>query len=317
LARLRTRIDSLEQVVRGLSRPARDTAAAVDELAALRAAAAAAAPRDSAAAEPASTFVSRTRSLPQLNPEISATGDVRFRAVQPGPQENNVDVREFEFAFQAPLDPYSNTKLFLSWEDGKLDLEEGYVYWTGLPGHLRVDVGRFRQQIGELNRLHLHGLPESEYPLVLSEYLGEDGLVGDGLGIYWLAPATAKALGAHELYGQVTVAKSETLFDSGNRLAVNGRFQNFWQLSNSTFFQVGASGIYGRNPDADLSTTVVGGDFRLSWRPPNRAQYRSFTFRGEGYRIDRKVAGESACWSKGPRARTRPSSPGAPATTAW
>ena len=292
LARLRTRIDSLERVVRGLSRPARDTAVAVDELAALRAAAAAAAPSDSAAEE-VPRFVSRTRSLPQLNPEISATGDVRFTAVQPGPQENNVDVREFEFAFQAPLDPYSNTKLFLTWEDGRLDLEEGYAYWTGLPGHLRVDVGRFRQQVGELNRVHLHGLPESEYPLVLQEYFGEDGLVGDGLGLYWLAPATAKALGTHELYGQVTLAKSETLFDEGTRLAVNGRFLNFWQLSSSTFFQIGASGIYGRNPDADLSTTVFGGDFRLSWRPPSRAQYRSFTLRGEGYRINRKVAGSS------------------------
>jgi hypothetical protein len=290
LARLKARIDSLERIVAGLRGPSRDTAQAVDELAALRAAAAAVAPTDTTKREE-QTFVSRTRSQPQLNPEISATGDVRFVARQPGPQQDNVDVREFEFALQSPLDPFSSTKIFLSWEGGHIDVEEGYAYWTGLPGHLRLDVGRFRQQVGELNRWHLHALPESEYPLVITEYLGEDGLVGDGLSLYWLAPSTGKALGTHELYGQVTLANSDALFDGGHRLAVNGHFLNFWQLSSSTFLQVGASGLYGRNPDADLSTTLYGAEFRLSWRPPSRALYRSFTFRGEGFRIKQKVAG--------------------------
>ncbi|MGE0553721.1 MAG: hypothetical protein AB7R55_09860 [Gemmatimonadales bacterium] len=289
LSRLKTRIDSLERVVRLLAPAARDTARAVDELAALRAAAAAAAPADSAAAEAPTTFVSRTRSQPQLNPEISATGDVRFVVTDPGPQENNFQVREFEFSIQAPLDPFSNTKIFLGWEEGHLDLEEGYGYWTGLPGHLRLDVGRFRQQIGELNRWHLHALPESEYPLVLREYLGEEGLVGDGLSLYWLAPATAKALGTHEFHAQVTLANNETLFESGTRLSYLGHFLNFWQLSPSTFLQVGATGLYGKNPDADLSSTVFGGEFRLTWRPPARANYRSFTLRGEGYRVKQTV----------------------------
>ena len=290
LARLKSRIDSLEQAVSRMTGPARDTAQAVDELAALRAAAAAAAPKDTSAQE-AKTFVSRTRSQPQLNPEISATGDIRFLARDPGPQQDNVDVREFEFAFQSPLDPFSNTKIFLSWEDGHVDLEEGYAYWTGLPGHIRLDAGRFRQQVGELNRWHLHALPESEYPLVIREYLGEDGLVGDGLSLYWLAPSIGKGLGAQELYGQVTLANSDALFGGGHRLAYNLHFLNFWQLSPSTFFQVGASGLYGKNPDADLSTTLYGADFRLSWRPPSRALYRSFTLRGEGYRIRQKVDG--------------------------
>ena len=97
-------------------------------------------------------FVIRSRNLNRLNPEISVTGDVRFQGNSPGPQDDNVDIREFAFSFQAPLDPYTNTKIFASFGEHHAEIEEAYVYWTGLPGGLRLDLGRFRQQAGELNR---------------------------------------------------------------------------------------------------------------------------------------------------------------------
>jgi len=115
--------------------------------------------------------------------------------------------------------------------------------------------------------------------------------VGDGLSLYWLAPPTAKARGTQELHAQVTLANSETLFEGGSRLSYLGHFRNFWELSRSTFLQIGATGLYGKNPDADLSTSVLGGEFRLTWRPPERASYRSFTLRGEGYRVKRTIDG--------------------------
>ena len=114
-----------------------------------------------------------------LNPEISATGDVRLVARDEGPQHDNAIAREFEFSFQSALDPYSKTKIFLTFEDEEIGVEEGYIYWTGLPGGIRADVGKFRQQIGDLNRWHLHALPETEYPLVYQRFLGEEGLSGD------------------------------------------------------------------------------------------------------------------------------------------
>ncbi|GIW52350.1 MAG: hypothetical protein KatS3mg081_1705 [Gemmatimonadales bacterium] len=296
LARLKARIDSLEQLVRQLSPQAADTASPEDELAALRAAArAAAAQRDTApaAAAPTPQFVERSRDLNRLNPEISVTGDVRVHADRDAPVQDNVEVREFEFSFQSALDPYSNTKIFLSLEEGEIDLEEAYAYWTALPGRLRLDVGRFRQQIGELNRWHSHALPGSEYPLVLREFFGEEGLVGNGVGLYWVAPFGGGAAGTYELWGQVTLADNEVLFDGGNRLSGLGHLNAHWELSRSSFFQLGASGLYGENPDADLKTRVVGFDARFSWRPPERAMYRSFTLRGEGYALTREVAGTS------------------------
>src|SRR5205823_2077017 len=92
------------------------------------------------------------RSQPQLNPEISATGDLRAYGYTPGVQRDNFDAREFEVGFQSPLDPYSSTKIFVSFENGDVSIEEGYAYWTGLPGRIRFDIGKFRQQFGELKR---------------------------------------------------------------------------------------------------------------------------------------------------------------------
>src|SRR6266545_6786781 len=174
-----------------------------DDLAALRAAAAAAVGRDTA--QTADTaggrrFVGRERNQAQLNPEISVTGDVRAYGTAPGVQRDNFDPREFEIGFQSALDPYSTTKIFVSLENGEVSVEEGYAYWTGLPGRIRFDIGKFRQQFGELNRWHLHALPETEYPLALRAYLGEDGLAGTGISLY----RAFGGLGTHELTAQAT-----------------------------------------------------------------------------------------------------------------
>jgi hypothetical protein len=292
LAQLRTltaRLDSLEALVAELRAAKQDTTVVVDELAALRAAAVAAAeavgPIDTTAA-PSSTGA---LSLNSLNPEISVTGDVRFQGRSPGPQTDLFDAREFEFSFQAALDPYASTKVFLTWEDDSVDLEEGYIYWSGLPGSLRVDLGRMRQQIGELNRTHLHALPQTEYPLVLQSYFGEEGLIGDGARVYWMAPFAGLAGAVHEITGEVTVGRNEVLFNDGNRPSFLGHLNNFWQLGSSSFFQLGLTGVYGQNPDDNLVSRVLGADVRYTWRPPGRELYRSFTLRGEVYGARQRI----------------------------
>ncbi len=291
--RLKARLDSLQKVVERLIREGSDTIPAVDELAALRVAAQAAAQEATGGEKPDTAqtqFVSRTGNLSRLNPEISVTGDVRALVNRPGPQEDNFDLREFEFAFQSTLDPYASTKIFLSLEEDEITAEEAYMYWTGLPAGIRIDVGRFRQQVGELNRIHLHALPETEYPRVLQEYFGEDGLVGDGLSAYWMVPAAPLGGGTHELWGQVTLTNNDALFNDGRRLSYMGHLNNFWQLSRSTYIQVGGTALYGKNPDDDLASRVFGADFRLTWRPPEKALYRSATIRGELYAARKRVS---------------------------
>ncbi|MFN8571045.1 MAG: hypothetical protein U0132_03240 [Gemmatimonadaceae bacterium] len=278
-------LDSLVAEIRALTariaaletrRAAGDTTV-VDELAALRAAAAAAVRRDtSAAPRPAQTRLGQNA----LNPEISGTGDVRMHGRRPGPQTDNFSPREFEVAFQSALDPFSTAKIFLSVEDGQVSLEEGYAYFTSLPAHLRLDAGQFRQQVGELNRWHLHALPEDEYPLVLRRFAGEDGMVAPGVSAYWPLPFSGKA-GTYELTAQATSGTNDVLFLGGRRPAYNVQLAGFWQLSRATYAQLSASGLYGSNPDSGLTTRLGVAAGRFTWRPPQEGQARELTLRSE------------------------------------
>jgi hypothetical protein len=262
-----------------------------DDLAAIRAAAARAAgqpaPSDTAGPPPARETPAQPAAGPRganlLNPEISATGDIRVVARE-GRQEDNAVPREFEFAFQSALDPYSNTKIFVTFEDEELGIEEGYIYWTGLPGRLRLDVGKYRQQIGDLNRWHLHALPETEYPLVYQRFFSEEGLTGIGLSLYTSLPFSL-AGATHEVWLQGTTAESDPLLGGGREPVLLGRLQNFWQLTRTTYAQIGVTGLGGNNGDEDLRSRVAGLDFRLTYRPPEAGTRRDVTFRAEGYRF--------------------------------
>ena len=261
------------------------------DLAALRAAAAAAAgggapaapsPADTTAPAP-TEFVGRQRNASALNPEISATGDVRLVA-RDGRQHDNGVAREFEVGLQSALDPYSSTKIFLTFEDEEVGVEEGYIYWTGLPGRLRADVGKFRQQLGDLNRWHLHALPETEYPLVYQRFLAPEGLTGVGLSLYTALPVSL-AGGTHEIWLQGTTAKSDPLYAGGRQPTFLLRLQNFWQLNRTTYAQIGGTFTGGNNDAVDLRSRLAGLDFRLTYRPPEAGTRREITLRTEGYRL--------------------------------
>jgi hypothetical protein len=267
--------------------PAADTAQ--DPLAAIRAAAdstavAAGAPavKDTTPAAP-TQFVSRQRNQSSMNPEISATGDVQF-AAQSDIQGLDMQLAEVEVALQATLDPYSFTKIFLTWGQDGVGVEEAYIYWTGLPAHSRADIGKFRMPVGDLNRWHRHALPETSYPLVYEEFLAPDGLSGVGASLYTALPVSI-AKGTSEVFLQGAAIESGALADYGHQPAVLARLQNFWQLSRSTYMQIGFTGIAAQNSNSNLTSNLLGADFRLTVRPPDAGTRKELTFRTEGYRI--------------------------------
>ncbi len=286
--------DRLERVIAARCAPAAAPAPASDstggdDLAALRAAAAAAAGtpaaapgQDTVATPPAKVeFVGKQRSGSALNPEISATGDVRLAARKDHGLSG--DAHEFEVALQSTLDPYSNAKVILTLSNEEVGIEEGYIWYTGLPARIRADLGQIRQQVGDLNRWHLHALPETEYPLVYQRYLGGDGLSGAGLSLYTTLPF-AIAHGTHEVWLQGTTAESQPLYGTGRHGTLLGRVQNFWQLSRSTYGQIGFTALGGDHGDT-LQGRVLGADLRLTWRPPNAGTRQNVTLRAEGYRF--------------------------------
>lgn len=276
---LQARIDSLVR-----ARAGGDTTV-TDELAALRAAAAT---TDSAAlgAQPQQARLGQNA----LNPEISVSGDLRATARQPGPQKNSFEAREFEVGFQSALDPFATAKVFASFADGAAAVEEGYLFFPALPGGFRLDVGRFRQEIGELNRWHLHAVTADEYPLVIRRYGSNDGVSGTGVSLYRALPFSGRA-GTYELTLQATTGDNEVLYAGGSRPSATGKLAAFWQLSRATYLMTSVTGAYGTNPDTGLTTRLVVAAARFTWRPPQRSQERELTLRGELWTLLRRFSG--------------------------
>ncbi len=284
LAALEARLASLET--------GRTPSPADDELTATRAAAEAAArAAEAATAEPPEP--TGRRSLNTLNPEVSFTGNVLALASDGDREE--FSLQEFELDLQAALDPFTRTRWTLAFEGEEVGIEEGYITYTGLPGGLELSAGKFRQQLGPLNRQHLHALPQTGYPEVVTTFFGEEGLAQTGLALRWLLPRPWAS--ANEISLEITDGESEAFGgEAFESLAALAHLKSFWDLSPATYFEWGLSGIVGEG-EGNGTNRVWGSDFTLHWQPPGRAKYRELTWRTEVLLSQRDtIGGRSDAW---------------------
>ena len=320
---LRARLDSLEGVVvRGQAEDLDQEEDTTDAIARLRSAAQAAA-GDAAAdtvAQGSQDFVGRARSLQALNPEISLNGDLYGSIHSDNPRSENFIPREFEFSFVSALDPYARAKVFLTVEEdgGRIEVfpgdlreadgaavgvEEGYVEWVALPGGLRLKVGRFFQQFGQLNRWHSHALHFQSRSLPHLAFIGEGALAQDGASVHWLLPTGGS--GAYEATVELTRSRNEVLFGEAHSLSYLGHMNAFWQLSPSTDLDLGLSALFGdyRDVDGRYDNRLFGAEMAFNWAPPQQSLYRGIVVRGGVMLSDpeavRGLRGESAwgIWS--------------------
>lgn len=294
LARLGARVDSLTREVDRLTAAQGEPE---DALAQLRAAAQAAAGGPPPETTEDQEFVGRERSLQALNPEISVTGDVFGHVNQDDVHRDNFFAREFELSLVSNLDPYSRAKVFISrhfpggeftpfpngeeHDDEGFAVEEGYVEWVGLPAGLSLKLGRFYQAFGQLNRWHSHALPFQTRSLPHLAFIGEESLGQSGASVHWLLPVGGGA-GTYEATVEVTRSENETLFGQSGRPSVLGHLNSFWELSPSMDLDLGLSWINGSYEDETslFDRNLFGAEVAYTWRPPARARYRGFTFRG-------------------------------------
>jgi hypothetical protein len=166
-----------------------------------------------------------------------------------------------------------------------VDIEEGYVGYTGLPGGLHLLAGKFRQNFGAINRWHLHALPQLDYPLAVQRYFGEEGLAQTGLSATWLLPRPWAT--ANEVTLELTDGESDAFGgDSFERLVGLAHLKNFWDVTPATYVEWGLSGVAGGNGTGGDSR-VYGTDLTFHWQPPDRAKTREITWRTELLRSER------------------------------
>jgi hypothetical protein len=233
-----------------------------------------------------------------FNPDIAVIGD--FLGAAGRNRENPspaMEMHESEASFQAIVDPYARADFFISFGEEGVELEEGYLTLTTLPGGLLTKVGKMRSAFGKVNTLHNHVLPWTDRPLVTQNLVGgEDGIADAGISVARLIPNPWIFL---EATGQVFRGDSgpeeQPLFRSGKpgNLSYVGHLRGYHDLTESTNIDLGLSYAYGHN-DADsrniglLTTDLFGVDATLRWRPLQRSIYHSFVGRSEWIRSRRE-----------------------------
>jgi hypothetical protein len=264
-------------------------------------------------------FTSGTRMQPQLNPEISVTGDIFF--LTGDNLKTELQPRHFELDLQAYLDPYTKFHVVFGYEGAHgmwgfevedhehedhdeehahegFSLEEGYVTWLQL-GPTSLTVGRKRQQFGVLNRWHMHALPQTDYPWVIGESFGPHGLTGTGISVEWLMPELWAD--SNELVVEVMNGDNETAFAGSDwrKPTFLANLKSYWDLSANTYFQVDLTGLHGvTDHEGDLDHDFVALDVVYDWYPAGREHYRGFQLRGMLLRswLDREDGGSLNTW---------------------
>jgi hypothetical protein len=227
-------------------------------------------------------YGNQTTSSKVFNPDIAVIGNflgaVGKNDVAPGPV---FDMSEAETTFQAIVDPYARADFFLSFSPEGVEIEEGFLTLTSLPGGFLAKVGKMKQQVGKVNTQHPHSLSWADRPLANVNLLGgEEGLADSGVSVSKLIIYPLMFLEATgELYqGNSGVFQSHTRSD----VSWVARLRGYRDINDATNVDIGASFARGHNDAGpDFTTRLVAVDATVRYRPLQRAIYRRFMGRTE------------------------------------
>ena len=217
-----------------------------------------------------------------FNPDIAVVGNflgaVGENSIEAAPA---LEMSEAELSLQAIVDPYARADFFVAASSEGVELEEGFLTLTSLPGGLLAKVGKMKQQFGKVNTLHPHSLPWVDAPLVQKNLLGgEEGLNDSGISVSKLLLNPWVFL---EATGEIYQGSSG-LFQTHERSDVSwlGRVRGYRDLTEAANIDIGTSFARGHNDAGpDFTTRVFGVDATFRYRPLRRAIYRRFVGRSE------------------------------------
>ena len=241
-----------------------------------------------------------------FNPDIAVVGNM-LGAAGTNPIESSpaLEFDEAEASFQAIVDPYARGDVFFAFGPEGVEVEEGFITFSSLPGGLLLEAGKLRGAFGKVNTMHTHALPWIDRPLVTRTLVGgSEGISDAGLSVSKLIPNPALFL---EATGEIFRGQSE-VFAGSERSHVSyvGRLRGYRDLTEGTNLDVGGSFAWGHT-DAEPEATrrLIGIDATFRYRPLRRAIYR------------RMIARSELVWSQDRLAASRPTSFGMYASTEY
>jgi hypothetical protein len=245
-----------------------------------------------------------------FNPDISVIGDALGQYTSHENEGDRPDdqfiFRELEVNFSGVLDPFARADFTAAvheefheheaeehehtYESPRgeghehnfaIHIEEAYLTALALPHGLQARAGRMRERFGKVNSTHLHALPWVDYPLIIKNYLGDEGLMADGAELSWLAPTRHYLELVYAVFNNDNASSfGGEEFDDFVHLA---RMKNLFDISDATTLELGGSLATGPNDDSHgrNRTWLEGLDVTLKWRPPTEALYRELTWQTE------------------------------------
>jgi outer membrane murein-binding lipoprotein Lpp len=243
------------------------------------------------------------------------------------PRQRGFSLPQVELSLQGAVDPYLTGEVHLIYfvdteGESRFELEEAFAETLMLPWELhergfQLEFGYFFTEFGRLNPVHPHAWNWQDQPVILSRFLGEDGMRGPGVRLGWLVPVDWYSeihVGAQTAKGETMVSfmANEEVFEErpiGGRpffsaetrnpsdLVYLLRWVNGGDLTETLSAQVGASGLYGSNATGSEGDTFIYGlDWVLKWMPLQTDRGWPFIeFEGEMMRRDYHADTFSGC----------------------
>lgn len=201
------------------------------------------------------------------NPEIGAAGTVQAFLTQDKEDAEGKDtiaLKELELSFAQVVDPYSRMDAIISFNDNleeqNVDIEEAYYTRWGLPLGFTTQLGKFRSKIGKANLQHLHQLPTADYPLVIRDFFGEEGLASSGARLQnyipnpWDLPL--------EITGEVLRGNNGTSFSGKSRRPIfNTHLKTSFEMTDDSNAEFGFTSLFGdENPPLSIISEEDGSE---------------------------------------------------------
>ena len=224
-----------------------------------------------------------------LNPDIGVIGNfvaaTGRNSVNPLPA---LSLQESEVSLQAVVDPYARADFFLAFGETGVEVEEGYVTFTSIPGGFVPRIGKMRAAFGRVNTFHNHTLPWVDRPMVAFNLMGgsleeaDVGIKDAGVSITRALPSLRGIY--FEGTAQVFRGDSGSLFTSSTRSDVStvGHLKGYRDISETTNLELGASYARGHNDlGSAFITQLYAADATLRWKPVKGFIHHSFSARSE------------------------------------
>jgi hypothetical protein len=260
--------------------------------------------------------VSRSVAPIAFNPKMVTAINFAARSdnkdiVDPSPTQNPISNRAFlrtvEVELSSAVDPYASAYAVISLENeaGKdfgVDAEEAYGLIKRLPIiesaplGLKMKIGKYRASLGLNNKIHLHDLPWTTRPLIVSRYLGtehgeffESGFnpVGMDLDFYVPNPFSGTTLEMNldvVRSGDIAISNTNLTVPTNVRQpAFIGHLNISKDWSNVHLINLGASAY---DEEGDYATRAYGIDLTYKWSPSEERESHSIVAGGEALLID-------------------------------